>query len=90
MICDKDSDAKNSKAFFFSPLAFRSAVLLRKKLFAQYQEKMRVCIKIQILNLVHFPTFLFNLDELMERLVGSICVCLSLLCIIDPASCWIS
>lgn len=51
---------------------------------------MRVCIKIRILNLVHFPTILFNLDELMERQVGSICVRLSLLCIIDPASCWIS
>lgn len=90
MICDKDSDTKNSKScFFFYPRFSVGCLCFRKKLFAQYQDKMRVCIKIRILNLVHFPTILFNL-ELMERLVGSICVRLSLLCIIDPASCWIS
>lgn len=81
---------KIPKPFFFLPSLFGRLFVFRKKLFAQYQNKMGVCIKIQILNLVHFPTFLFNLDELMERLVGSICVRLSLLCIIDPVNCWIS
>lgn len=31
MICDKDSDTKNSKAFFFSTLAFRSVVCVSEK-----------------------------------------------------------
>lgn len=55
MICDKDSDIKSFKAFvlFLGGLA----VCISERPVAQYQDEMRVCIKIQILNLVHFPTY---------------------------------
>lgn len=39
MICDKDSDAKNSKAFFLSPLAFRSAVCVSEKTICSISEQ---------------------------------------------------